>query len=223
MKMLNLKTIALGVSLAATTFAANAQKSYTKGTAMYDVSIPAYNVTVSTKCYFTPDTSALERPQGPATVTIVVGSNGDYSAILVNIPVAQKKVAAVMTPGEIEEEADKRASYTFTATTETKKIGDYNCTKYTAKEAKTNGNYDVWITKDLTLPANLLTMPFKSLPGTPIEFPTLTPNPADGKLIVQNVKLTGVNADKPANAFTITSDYIKVSYSDLMAMFAGRR
>jgi len=222
MNMLNLKTIALGAALAGTTMAASAQKSYTKGTAIYDVAVPSMNITASPKVYFTPDTSALERSQGPATITVVVTSNGEYSAILVNIPVAQRKLAAVMTPGEIEEEADKRANYTFTATTETKKIGEYNCTKYTAKEAKTNGTYDVWITKDLTLPANILTLPFKDLPGTPIDFPVISPNPMDGKFIIQAAKLSSVSADKPANVFTITSDYTKISYSDLMSM-GGRK
>ncbi|OCX53962.1 hypothetical protein BEL04_06695 [Mucilaginibacter sp. PPCGB 2223] len=217
MKMLTIKKIALGLALTTAVVAAKAQKTYTRGVATYNIN--AMGQDVEGKAYFTPDSSSFQYSAGPATIKMISTAKADYFAILVDVPVASMKKAAVATPGEIEESADSEPSYTFAPGTETKKIGDYNCTKYTAKDTKTGTSYDLWVTTDISAPANILTRSFASVKGVPVQFSYI---PAGAK-VAQLATLKSISDEKvPAGTFKIDASYDKISLSDLKAM-GGRR
>jgi len=218
MNMLTIKKLAFGLAItAATTFAASAQKTYTQGVISYNIN--AMGQDVEGKSYFTPDSSSFQYSAGPATIKMITSAKADYFAILVDVPVASMKKAAVATPGEIEEAADSEPSYTFTPGTETKKIGDYNCTKYTAKDTKSGTSYDLWVTNDISIPANILTRNFAGVKGVPVQFSYI---PAGAKM-AQLVTLKAISDEKvPAGTFAIGAGYDKISLSDLKAM-GGRR
>jgi len=219
MNMFTLKNVALGIALTATAISAKAQKVYTEGSLNY--SINANGMDVAAKCYFKPDTSSIEFAQGPATIKMIGTAKNDYFAVLVSVPVASMKKAAIATPGEIEEAGDFEPSYAFTATTETKKIGDYNCIKYTAKDTKSGSSYDLWLTSDIKVPANSMTKAFATLPGTPVLFTYL--RTMAGKSYPQTVTLTSISDAKvPAGTFSIPADYDKISLTDLQSM-GGRK
>jgi len=216
MNMLNLKTVALGIALTATTIAVNAQKTYTKGTITYNINAGGQDVEGT--AFFTPDSSSLQYAAGPATIKMIVTSKADYFAILVNVPVASMKKAAIATPGEIEESADADANYACTATTETKKIGDYNCIKYIAKDTKSGTSYDLWVTTDISAPVNMMTKGFTGIKGVPVQFSFMPL----GQKVAQTITLKSITDSLPADSFKISGDYDKISLSDLKAM-GGRR
>jgi len=217
MNMLTIKKVALGLALTTAVFAAKAQKTYTQGVITYNIN--AMGQDVEGKSYFNPDTSSFQYSAGPATIKMITTVKNDYFVVLVDVPVAQMKKAAIATPGEIEEAGDSEPSYTFTATTETKKIGDYNATKYIAKDTKSGTSYDLWLTTDFSAPSNILTKSFASLKGVPVQFSYI---PA-GQKVAQIVTLKSISEEKvPAGTFKVTADYDKISLSDLKAM-GGRR
>lgn len=217
MNMLTIKKIALGLALTTAVVAAKAQKTYTQGIITYNINTMGQDV--EAKSYFTPDSSSFQYSMGPATIKMLTNAKNDYFAILVDVPVASMKKAAIATPGEMEEAADSQPSYAFTPTTETKKIGDYNCTKYIAKDTKTNTSYDLWITTDISAPSNIVTKNFASVKGVPVQFSYI---PAGAK-VAQLVTLKSISDEKlPAGSFGIAPSYDKISLSDLKAM-GGRR
>jgi len=217
MNMLTIKKIALGLALTTAVVAAKAQKTYTQGVITYNINTMGQDI--EAKSYFTADSSSFQYSAGPVTIKMIATAKNDYFAVLVDVPVASMKKAAVSTPGEIEEAADTQPSYTFTPTTETKKIGDYNCTKYIAKDDKTGTTYDLWLTTDVSAPSNIVTRSFASLKGVPVQF-SYTPA---GSKVSQLVTLKSISDEKvPAGSFAIASSYDKISMSDLKAM-GGRR
>jgi len=219
MNMITLKKVALGIALTATVVAAKAQKVYTEGSINYNIN--ANGMDVAAKCYFKTDTSSIEFAQGPANIKMIGTAKNDYFVVLVSVPVASMKKAAVATPGEIEEAGDAEPSYAFTATAETKKIGDYNCKKYTAKDIKSNATYDLWLTTDIKVPANTMTKAFASLSGTPVSFTFL--RSMGGKSYPQTVTLTSISDAKvPAGTFSVPADYDKITLTDLQNM-GGRK
>ncbi|MEO6520901.1 MAG: hypothetical protein ABIN91_04430 [Mucilaginibacter sp.] len=217
MNMISIKKVALGLALSATVIGAKAQKTYTEGTATYGVVTTAG--AADSKVLFKGDTSALSFQGGPATVTITSTLKDDYVSVLVDIPVAGKKLIAVASPADLEEMADMIPVYAFTATTETKKIGDYNCTKYIAKDTKTSKTYDLWITKDVNLAANSFTKTYKTVAGTPVQFTYLQPGRGEQLVTLKSIS----DAKVPAGAFKAPADATNIPWSQLMAMMGGKK
>src|SRR6185437_13916035 len=114
-KLLN---VALGIVLTATTISASAQKNYTEG--MVTIATSARGQQVQTKYYFRPDSSALTFTTGPATIKILQDAKNSFLAVLVDVPVASMKKAAIAHPAEIEEAMAGLPKLTFAPTTETK-------------------------------------------------------------------------------------------------------
>lgn len=215
--MLTLKKIALGVAFTSAVVAAKAQKTYKQGLMNYTITVN--DQSVDAKGYFTPDSTAVSFAQGPAIIKTLSTNKNDYFAILVDVPVMGKKFAAVLTPGEIEEAGDSKPDYTFTPTTETKKIGDYNCKKYVAKDSKNLASGDVWMTNDIATTQTTITQSFATLPGVAVQFPV----PAPGMKVVQIFTLKSISDEKaPAGTFGITPDFTRISYADLKTM-SGRK
>jgi len=219
MNIMSIKKIALGIALSATVFGAKAQKTYTEGTIDYTITIAGNSV--DAKTYFRGDTSSLSFQRGPAQINMIGTSTGDYLAVLVTVPVASIKKVAVATPAEVEEAASMDPQYAFTKTDETKKIGDYTCKKYLSKDTKSGKVYDLWITNDISVPANTLTKLYTSLGGTPVMF-TYLQHGSDKEAQVVTLKSIS-DAKVPANAFKVPADYDKISLTDLQAMGRGRQ
>jgi hypothetical protein len=202
---------ALGLAFSALAFTANAQKSFTQGVANYQLHTQMGDA--DSKIYFTSDSAVSVTQQGPASIKILSNSKNTYLAILVDVPVASIKKAAVLTPDEIEQGMAAGPKFTFTPTTETKVINGYNCTKINVKDTKSGSSYVAWITKDITIPSNMLTRFYAEAGGTPIQFTTIQ----QGQSV--DVTLKSVADDKiPAGTFGIPKDFEKISLDDLKAM-----
>lgn len=217
MNIISIKKVALGLALSATVIGAKAQKAYTEGTLNYSITVG--DNTVDAPTYFKGDTCAIVTQRGPATIKMVGNKGGEYFVVMVDVPVANMKKAAIGTPAELDEAQAAEPQYAFTKTEETKKIGDFTCKKVIAKDPRDSKTYDVWITTDITVPANILTKYYSALGGTPVQFTYLQGGQVKG---AQLVTLKSVSDAKvPANMFKVTSDYDKISLTDLQSM--GKR
>ena len=208
--MNKLFTAAIGIALSATALTASAQKSFTEGTATYEASVGGQSV--EAKVMFKGDSSATVMQQGPANIKIL-GFKEDYLAVLVNVPVANMKKAAVATPGELEEALSKLPSFTFTPTTETKQIAGYNCKKVIAKDSKSNTSFDTWVTTDISAPASAFSTLYAKAGGFPVQF---TVNQM-GKNVTNTLK-TISDAKVPAGTFGIPAGFDRITLTELSAM-----
>lgn len=214
-KNMNIKLkIALGLAFTAFTFSANAQKTYTQGLATY--SLKTAQGDVDSKVYFSADSSVAITQAGPATIKILSNIKGSYVAVLVDVPVASIKKAAVLTPDEIEQAQAAAPKLTFTPGTETKVINGFNCKKVDVKDSKSGSSYVAWVTKDITAPMTSLTKYFGEAGGFPVQFTTFQQGqPVD-------VTLKSVTDEKaPAGSFGIPAGFDKISLDDLKAMGGG--
>src|ERR1700753_1459667 len=159
--------VSLGLALAATTMSASAQKSYTTGVISYSTEIQGQQADV--KEYFTADSSAAVMTVGPATVKVMMNAKHDYLAVVLDVPVANMKKAGIATPAELDDAMSQMPSFTFTPSTETKTISGFNCTKVVAKDTKSGKTYDVWITKDFTVPATAIPPYYQAAGGFPVQ------------------------------------------------------
>jgi uncharacterized lipoprotein YehR (DUF1307 family) len=215
MNILSIKNLALSLTLAASVFTATAQTKYSEGVANYNVNASGQDVEV--KCYFKGDSSSYATQRGPATITLIGTLKNDFFAVLVDVPVMGWKKGATANPGELEEGASMIPEYTFTPSTETKKIGDYNCKKFTAKDAKANTSYELWTTTDINLPPNIISRYYTGAGGTPVMFTIVQQG------VTQIITLKSVTESKvPATAFKVPADYEKITMDDLKSL-GGRK
>lgn len=212
--MNKLFTAAMGLALSATALTASAQKKYTEGTATYEATVSGQ--TMEAKVLFKGDSSATTMQQGPAALKII-GFKDEYLAVLVDVPVANMKKAGIGTPGEVEEAMSKLPSFTFTPGTETKVISGFNCKKVTAKDAKSNTTFDVWVTNDISAPASASSTLYAKVGGFPVQF---TINQM-GRNVVNTLKSIS-DAKVPAGTFGIPAGYDKLTLTELSAMSGGK-
>ncbi|OKS86769.1 DUF4412 domain-containing protein [Mucilaginibacter polytrichastri] len=207
-------SVALGVVLSATAITASAQKAYTEGVVSYTAT--AGGQTVDSKLYFKGDSSSTGGQRGPATFKTIMAKGGDYLAILIDVPIANMKKAAIGTPAELESFKDQEPQFTFTPSTEAKVINGFNCTKVTVKDAKSGQSYEAWVTKDVTVPVNLITKYFAAAGGFPIQFTTMQM----GQPL--SIVIKSISGDKvPAGTFSIPAGYDKITITDLNALSGG--
>lgn len=205
--------VALGIALTATTFAANAQKAYTEGTVT--ISTVMRGQQVQPKVYFTKDSTALTFNNGPASIRILTDDKQTSMALLISVPVASIKKAAISTPAEIEQAMSELPKLTFAPTTETKQISGFNCKKVVATDDK-GKKYDVWVTNDFSLPEGAIAAYYKGVGGVPIQYTSF----AMGQ--TADVTVLSITADKaPAGTFSIPSDYDRITMDDLRSMGGG--
>ncbi|MVN89671.1 DUF4412 domain-containing protein [Mucilaginibacter aquatilis] len=212
--MNKLLSAAVGLALSATAFSASAQKAYTEGVAIYDAKVNGQSI--EAKVFFKGDSSATARQQGPASIKVIQFKD-EAITVLVDVPVANMKKAAVGTPGEVEEMMSQMPSFTFKPGTETKVINGFKCTKVIATDAKANKSYDVWVTKDITAPSSAYGVVYAKAGGFPVEF-TLNQM---GMTVTNTLK--SISGDKvPAGTFSIPAGYDKMTLTDLKALGGGR-
>lgn len=213
--MNNLKNAALALAFTAIGFTASAQKSFTEGVITYNVTTNGQQV--EAKDYFKGDSSSYQFQQGPAAIKILSNDKAKFWAILVDVPVASIKKAAVATPTDLEQMKDKEPTFTSTQTTETQTIAGYKCKKVQVKDTKSGSNYDVWVTTDVSAPANNLTKYYSNLGGLPVKF-TLSQM---GQTV--DVTLKSIMAEKvKPGTFAVPADFDKITLQELMSMGGGR-
>ncbi|RVU01050.1 DUF4412 domain-containing protein [Mucilaginibacter limnophilus] len=190
---------------------ASAQKTYTEGVITYSVNSPQGEI--EAKTYFRGDSSLYSAQQGPADIKIITTKAGNYLAVLVDVPVANMRKAAIATPAEIEEGKAEQPKFTFTPTTETKEISGFKCKKVTVKDPKSGSNFDAWVTNDITVPPGMLTKLFEGAGGVPVQFTTVQMGAAI------NVTLKTIAADKvPAGTFGIPAGFDRMTLTELKSM-----
>ena len=205
-----LLSAALSLALTVGAFTANAQKSYTSGVVSFPTEVRGQPA--DAKLYFTPDSSATLVTFGAGSVKMLATAKHDYLAVILDIPVAGIKKAGIATPAELEEGAAMYPTFTFTPTTDTKTISGFACTRTVAKDDKSGKSYDIWVTKDVTLPPTATPFYYKGVAGYPIQYTAFN----QGEEV--NIVVKTITADKaPAGTFGISSDFEKGTMADLMS------
>lgn len=224
-----LKTIKIGfiAFICLGTLTANAQKKITEGyityTAEYDLppdqQMAAAMLPKIYQVFFKDEISRLTMDLGMMTNQVTTDLKKQEGLLLINIPMADKKIAVKMTAEDKEKQKDMFPDYEITKTNESKVISGYAVTKYSAKDKNSNTTVDIWSTKDLILPFNNLTEGFvgiQGFEGTPLEFVT-NMNGIKAKFSFKEVKQEEV---KNLN-MTIPSEYTVMTMEELMSM-SGR-
>ncbi|MES2428181.1 MAG: DUF4412 domain-containing protein [Bacteroidota bacterium] len=207
--------IALGLAFTAVAFNASAQKNYTQG--VMTISMEVQGQPVEAKNYFTTDSTVVSFAAGPANIKVITDNKGTFMAYLIDVPIASKKMAAVATPAEVEEEYSKLPSLTFAPSTETKVINGFNCKKVVVTDTKSNKTYDFWVTNDVTMPLTPVSKVFEKAGGVPIQFYSFR----DGQSAQITVKSI-VEQKVPAGIFKIPGDFDKITMEQLNAMRGGK-
>lgn len=200
--------VALGIVLTGTTLGASAQKTYTSGMVSYSTEVQGQAADV--KQYFTPDSAAVVMTMGPANIKVLTTAKHDYLAVLLDVPVASMKKAGIATPAELEQGIAMVPSFTFSPTTETKKIGAFNCKKVIAKDSKSGKSYDVWITNDIVTPPTAYPWYYATIGGFPVQY-TAFQQGAEASITISGIS----DAKAPAGTFAIGKDFERGSLADL--------
>jgi hypothetical protein len=205
---------ALGLALTTLVISAKAQTSIPEGIASYSTELQGQPSDV--KAYFNADSSATIITFGAGNVKVLQTAKRDYLAVLLDIPVAQLKKAGIATPAEIEEAKADYPTFTFSPTTTApKQISGFSCKRVIAKDNKTNKEYDVWVTNDITTPSTGMPLYYANAGGYPIQY-TAFQKGQDGTMQETTITITSVVAGKaPAGTYGISSDFEKVGMSDL--------
>lgn len=174
----SIKTGVVALILISTAIIAKAQKNITEGTAVFGLEYAltseqepmAAMLPSETKVKFNNNVVKIELQQGPATITVFSNVAELTSLVLIDVPVAQLQYAVKGTKADYEKEKAASPKFSdFKATGEKKVIATYNAEKYTYKDDK-GGNYELWVTKDIQLPAGLFGHEFIEVAGTPVKF-----------------------------------------------------
>ena len=212
---IKLLSAAFGIVLSAAALTASAQKTYTSGLVTYKTSMRGQDVEI--KEYFTPDSTAATFSAGPATIKLLSDANHKSFAVLVDVPVASIKKAAVYTPDEVEQAMSGFPTFTFAPGTETKQISGFNCKKVVATDTKDKKTYDIWVTNDITVPTTAVPLYYKTIGGFPVQY-TAFQQGQSTEITVSSV----TDQKAPAGTFSIPADFDKISKDDLAAMSGGR-
>jgi hypothetical protein len=206
--------VALGIVLTATTIGASAQKTYTSG--VINIAGDMRGQSVAIKDYFTPDSSALTFQAGPAAIKVLSNTKKTFFAVLVDVPVASMKKAAIATPDEIDQQNTQYPKLTFAPATDTKQISGFNCKRVVATDPKTSKTYDVWVTNDVVLPPGVVPDYYAAAGGVPIQYTSFSQGQES------SVTVTSITDEKaPAGTFAISADYDKITLDELKAMSGG--
>ncbi|GAA3976166.1 DUF4412 domain-containing protein [Mucilaginibacter dorajii] len=213
---IKLFNVALGLALTATTLSASAQKKYSEGVVDFTTSMMGQQI--NAKSYFRADSNAFAFSNGPANIKILTNAAATSMVILVDVPVANIKKAAVASPDDIDQATAALPTLTFAPGTETKVINGFNCKKVVATDTKTKKTYDIWVTNDIEIPLAGIAKYYQGIGGFPVQYTSF----AQGQSTEVTVK--AVTEQKvPAGTFGIPSDFEKITMDDLKAMRGGGR
>jgi len=207
--------VALGLALTATVMSASAQKKYTEGVVNFTTAMMGQQI--NAKSYFRADSNAFAFSNGPANIKILTDAGAKSMVILVDVPVANIKKAAVATPDDIDQAMAGLPQFTFAPGTETKVINGFNCKKVVATDKKNSKTFDIWITNDIEIPLAGVAKYYQGIGGFPVQYTSFSQGQST------EVTVTSVTEQKvPAGTFGIPADFEKITLDDLKAMRGGR-
>jgi hypothetical protein len=207
--------VALGLALTATVMSASAQKKYTEGVVNFTTAMMGQQI--NAKSYFRADSNAFAFSNVPANIKILTDAGAKSMVILVDVPVANIKKAAVATPDDIDQAMAGLPQFTFAPGTETKVINGFNCKKVVATDKKTSKTFDIWITNDIEIPLAGVAKYYQGIGGFPVQYTSFSQGQST------EVTVTSVTEQKvPAGTFGIPADFEKITLDDLKAMRGGR-
>jgi hypothetical protein len=214
-------SVALGIALSATILSANAQKSYTEG--LITLKANGSGQDIELKTYFRGDSTATMFSAGPANIKLLADANYKFFAVVAEVSAFKVKKAAIYTPAEIAQALSNFPVLTFAPSTETKQISGFNCKKVVATNTKDQKTYEIWITNDISLPADVIDKYYASIGGVPIQYTSFQTGP-DGTPSIAEYTITSVSDQKaPAGTFGIAPDFDKITKDQLDAMSRGRQ
>lgn len=149
--------------------------------------------------------------------TNILNLKKDYERLLLDIPMAGKKISVRFTPEDLDQMQANMPELTSKPGSETKSIAGYTALKYEMTESKSNQNFEAWFTKDAEIIPNSLSRFFDQSLGFPLEFTTFM-NGLSLKAVVKEIKSTTV----PAGSFSASADYEEMTFQQLMQMQRGR-
>ena len=223
----NLKLSLLALICLGSALTANAQKTIKEGIITYSVvyDLPpeqqamAAMLPTEFKVNFKGDFSAFKMDLGMFSRQMNYNVASKESLSLIEVPMQNKKIAVKLNAEQskkMEEMESGERDYEVKATTETKQIAGYNCTKYILNDKISGEASEVWATKDIVVPANSLTSSFKDIQGVPVEF-SKNAQGMKTKMTLKEVK-EGVVSDIN---LTIPTGFETMSFEDLMKQMGG--
>lgn len=220
-----MKRIALAFTFTVISLATFSQQKISEGIITYTLewNVPpqaqamAASLPKEVNVYFKGDSSSLKIESQYFSTQSILNAKKEYERLLLDIPMAGKKLSVIFTPADQEKMADLMPQLSLKASDETKSIAGYKANKYEVSETKTNTNFVAWFTKDVEAVANPLTRFYDSIYGFPLEFMSYQ-NRMSVKAVVKEIKATTV----PSGSFTASKDFEEISLDDLMQL-NGRR
>lgn len=208
-------------------FVAKAQKVINEGTVTYAVEYdlpPDQQAMVAMlpteyKVDFKAGISKFRMDMGMFATEVVYNNNTEETLSLTDVPMQNKKIAVKMN-GEQYDKMNAmqygEKDYSINETTETKKIGAYNCVKYVLTDKISNESVDVWTTSEVQIPINSVAANFKMLKGTPVEF-SINAQGLKTKISLKEVKESAISDIK----MDIPSDYETLTFEELLKQMGG--
>ncbi|WP_410221416.1 DUF4412 domain-containing protein [Pedobacter sp.] len=210
----SIKTGVIAAIMVSSTVYAFAQKKITEGTAVY--SMEGAMGKQEQKLSFNNNVSKLVIESGPATISILNDVEKENGLILVSVPIAQIQKAAKLAKKDLTEQNEQQGIFPpvdITPTGEKQTINGFNAEKYTYKNGANGETYEVWITKDIDLPANMFTDNFKSLKGTMVKV-----TGKGGSIILKSATEGKIGV---LSTTDIPSGYDEITYEELKSMQGG--
>ncbi|MBK0383022.1 DUF4412 domain-containing protein [Pedobacter sp. SD-b] len=223
----NIKTGLIAFICLGSTIAAHAQKVIKEGTATYAVEydLPAAQQSMASmlpsefKVQFKGDYSKFKMDMGMYATEVVFNNATKESLSLTDVPMQNKKIAVKMTKEQTDKMQELQSGekdIEVTPTTETKKIGGYNCTKYILKDKISGEDAEVWATTDISIPANSLTANIKNVKGVPVEFSS-NARGIKSKMTLKSISEEPVEDIK----MEIPTGYETMTFEDVMKQMGG--
>ena len=214
-------SVALSIALSATILSASAQKKYTEG--LVTMKTSAGGQVIELKEYFRSDSTATTFSAGPAKIKLLADAGYKFFAVLAEVSAYNIRKAAIYTPEEINQVLSSFPTFTFAPSAETKQVAGFNCKKVVATDINTKKTYDIWVTNDISLTADVIDKYYASIGGVPIQYTSFQKGP-DGALVIAEYTISGVSDQKaPAGTFAIAPGFDKISKTELDAMSRGNQ
>ena len=160
--------------------------------------------------YFRGDSTAAIVKQGIATIKGVSVLKTNYHSMIIDVPDFNKKLFVLLTSEEVQKEKSFIPQFTAQNDTSTQIINGYHCFKINLTDNATGYNYELWVTKDISIVPNSVSRPVSLFGGVPIRFVTFN----QGIKIYTELKLIE-EISVPKGFFSASKEYSSISYEEL--------
>jgi hypothetical protein len=160
--------------------------------------------------YFRGDSTAAVVKQGIATIKGVSVLKTNYHSMIIDVPDFNKKLFVLLTSEEVQKEKSFIPQFTAQNDTSTQIINGYHCFKINLTDNATGYNYELWVTKDVSIVPNSVSRPGSLFGGVPIRFVTFN----QGIKIYTELKLIE-EISVPKGFFSASKEYNPISYEEL--------